>query len=261
MHQALLILKHAFAMIFNNPGATVRAIAPGLALIVGPWLALLLLAPEIAQAMMERGTTEISVQTAGQILIGMAVMFWGLVLMVIIWHRFVLLAGPDRDAGLAPSFGIILGYIWRSILLGLIAMAIGFAVFLLAGLIMAALSATPIAPLVGLISGFLSVALISWALTRFSLVLPAIAIGKRMEIGESWELTGPVSGTVFWLAVGLSLVNVVFTLLVGLVVTDSLLVSGLAQMVSSVVVTLLGASVLTTLYGILVEGRVLGDTP
>ena len=258
MAQAILILQHAFKMIFHNPGATLRAILPGLAFVLAAAFGLLLIAPDIVQALIENDEPQFSVQAAGQMLLGMAVLFVGFVIMVIIWHRFVLLSGPERDAGLMPSAPIVFGYIWKSLLLGLVMIGIGIITFIPVGLFIAAMSAYGDAAVISGLASFAATLLISWAAMRLSLILPAVAIGKDLSFGESWSVTRPASATVFILTIFLSVLNLCVTQVLGWVVTDSLVVSGLAQLISTVILTLVSASVLTTLYGLLIERRSLG---
>ena len=103
----------------------------------------------------------------------------------IAWHRFVLL-------GIRPGQGLvrnapIWGYFWRSIIIGLIA---ALPVAILQSIVLSVLGAES-GPLLILIILLFSLAAITLAV-RLSLVLPALAIGKSMTLGESWARTVPL---------------------------------------------------------------------
>lgn len=255
------ILKHAFGMIFRDPSATLRALAPGLALIFGAALALYLIAPEAAQMLIanERDPAQMMEPARiGAMLIGIIAMLIGFIVTAVIWHRFVLLQGPDRDAGLTPGAGIIGRYIWRTFLLGLIMIVVSIPIMFIVGLLIAGLSGMGGVGLFGLLS-VLATAILGWIAMRLSLVLPATALSQPMGFKESWSATSSVSGTVFALTIALSILNLILTRVVGALIPEPLILTGSLQLVFSILMALVSASVLTTLYGTLVEGRQLVD--
>jgi hypothetical protein len=107
---------------------------------------------------------------------------------------------------------------------------------------------------VGILAGILFV----WVALRLSVVLPAAALGNGMRIGESWAATAPVSNALWGVAVLLALLNVVISLITVAVLPDGLAIAMIVQTVIYIVEGLVFISVLTTLYGHLVEGRSLG---
>jgi hypothetical protein len=97
-----------------------------------------------------------------------------------------------------------------------------------------------------------------WIALRISLVLPAAAVGNTISLRESWETTAPMSATIWGIAALLAGLNMC---IMGL--TDVLLPNqgGFALIAQTAVYLIEGIvfiSVLTTLYGNLVEGRSLG---
>jgi hypothetical protein len=252
MNTAIAILKHAVAMIFRDPVATLRAVAPGVIVMV---IASAVLFSQIGTLFnidpqeLEKAAPTMSGGQALLTLCFVIVALIGFALMVVTWHRYVLLQGPDRDVGIHPSAGIVGRYIWKSILLGLLMIP---ALFVL-GMFMAAFAASGglgLAVIVQFVAGFA----LGWLIMRLSLVLPAAAIGKQVGFADSWRLTQPVSATILWVVLGLSVINLAAQI-VGLATVQLPIVSFTVQMILSLVTTLIGVSCLTTLYGMQVEGR------
>jgi hypothetical protein len=167
------------------------------------------------------------------------------------WHRFILL---EEYPGPVPSLtGKPIGsYIWASIKLAIILILAAIPILLIVGLPMASLVA--ISPLAGSLVGTLLVGgVLGYLWLRIALILPAAAIGETLTIGESWSATARVSGAIFGVAILVMVVNLIVNL-------PSLLIGGgVASLVLSLIgqwfTAMLGVSILTTLYGHLVEGR------
>jgi hypothetical protein len=89
-----------------------------------------------------------------------------------------------------------------------------------------------------------------WLSLRLGLVMPSAAIDQPMGLRQSWAATAPVSRDL----VGLSVIG-----LAGLAVTALLAMPGplgaILGAVASWITLMVGASVLTTVYGVAVEGR------
>jgi len=90
---------------------------------------------------------------------------------------------------------------------------------------------------------------------RWSLVLPGTAVGKPTGVGESWRQTAPLSGTI----VGTSVLLMAINLLVGFVALPfgASPIGTLLSLAGNWFTLMVGLSVLTTLYGHIVEGRTL----
>lgn len=169
---------------------------------------------------------------------------------VVAWHRFVL--SEEYPAILPPfRFDRILAYLFSSILIGLLigvfgGVLIGFSALVSGGF-----------PPLFFLLGFVAFTLMIWAFYRLSPVLPAAALGTRMTMKEAWDATGVLSfGTL--IAAALSFVfSVILSLIAELLATiipATALASGVA---ASCIVTLVGASLLTTIYGVAIEKRAL----
>lgn len=178
-------------------------------------------------------------------LVNVVVSLW----IAVAWHRYVLL--DERPTGFLPQMriGAILGYLWLSILIGLLVL-----VTIMVATIPLGVLAVTIPFLAGLIP---VVALFAAMLVfyRLSLVLPARAVEREMSFGEALRATGGHNDTV----VVLALLTVAFSLLlqVPTMLDDQApgMISAVYQGVVGWIGLMVGVSTLTALYGHLVEGR------
>ncbi|WGH77375.1 hypothetical protein [Jannaschia ovalis] len=179
-------------------------------------------------------------------LVNLAVTIW----VALAWHRYVLI--EERPTGWVPPLHgpEILGYLGRTFLIGLLVAATVLVVSI------------PIATLaMAMPSGFATLVMGSAAMFaamivfyRLAVVLPACAIGRSMSFREALEYTKGHFGT---LAV-LALLTVGFSLLLQLptAIDGAMgLITVIYQAVVGWIGLLLGVSLLTVLYGHVVEGR------
>ena len=176
------------------------------------------------------------------------------------WHRYVLLA--EGGAGWIPAFhgGRILGYLGRSILIGLMVACIFLAVTVAIG-VFSPPAAVALASILSLVVSY-----------RLGMILPAGAIGKPVTIGEAWTATRGQSATMVLLAILTFLLSLLFqvpALLDGGSLTPNDVAAGSAgagpagivgvvyDLVASWILLLVGVSILSTLYGHFIEGRAL----
>lgn len=159
------------------------------------------------------------------------------------WHRFVLLEEETNTPFPAFHGSQVLAYFDKILLLVLAVIAIAFVIGLLSilGQVFLAL--------------YLPMGLaLAWGFYRLSPILPAAAVGKSMTFREAWDATEPHSTALFALIFvtfldGL-LVALAFMLLVfvpPLLIATALVVNWFFMM--------LNISLLTTIYGVSVEGR------
>tara|TARA_R110002049_G_scaffold23781_7_gene84905 strand:- start:125263 stop:126036 length:774 start_codon:yes stop_codon:yes gene_type:complete len=257
MTSALALLTHALRMLVADIGSTIRVILPALICVMGAALAAVVLAGDTL-ALIQAAPDDMPVPDGGQVLIVMLCGLIGLagyVLLAILWHRHVLLNGPDRDAGLRPDASLFWGYVWRTIVLGFAQFLIAIPIVIAVG-VLGAVSGGSMAGLVllGLVAGIVFL----WVALRLSLVLPAAALGHTMRLRESWEATAPAAQALWGLAVLLALVNGVLTLLSGALLAEAASARLILDSALYIIEGLVFISVLTTLYGHLVQGRTLG---
>lgn len=104
-----------------------------------------------------------------------------------------------------------------------------------------------------LLLGFIISSIIIYVTFRFGPILPAAAMDKSMKLRDAWKLTAPLGGVLVNLAVIAALLYVPFNALSSLYATNNFLF--LVFTAASDAVSLLTLSILTVLYGHLVEGR------
>lgn len=164
------------------------------------------------------------------------------------WHRFVL--EEEYPRGWVPRWhgGAMLSYLWRSILVFL-AVAV---LMLVAGLIVA--MAALISPALIAIFGLGIVGLGSYLFFRLGVTLPATAVGHKLSLRESWNATRDRDGAI----VVLAFITIAATALIQLpnfAGEPRSLLTLVYTLVTGWVATMVGISVLTTLYGHYVQGR------
>lgn len=165
------------------------------------------------------------------------------------WHRYVL--AEEYPTGWLPAWhgGFLLSYLGRSLLIGIIVAVAIMIVSIPAGMIALALPG-------GLILMFAVMLGVSVYITfRLGVMLPAAAMGKSMTLSESWKATASESGSIMVLgviAIGAGLILQLPSLLGG---SGGTVISLIYNLVTGWFAMIIGVSVLTTLYGHMVEGR------
>ncbi|MFZ7091019.1 hypothetical protein [Primorskyibacter sp. 2E233] len=161
------------------------------------------------------------------------------------WHRFVLL--EERPSGWLPNWhgGKILGYLGRSMLIGV----------LISVVLLVTLSVVMVIPplQVVILPGMVLAG--SYFFFRLGVMLPAGAIDRKMKLAESWNATKDKDGAIVVLA--LIMMAGAFVLQIPSLVNGdpSSPISLVYDLVTGWFATMIGVSILTTLYGHYVEGR------
>lgn len=182
------------------------------------------------------------------------------------WHRYIL--RNEAPWAVLPRWhgGRVLAYIGRLLLLGLIIgipTVILFAV--LAGPLFGAMFTAHSFSLGMEVASAIVFAVLMlpafWIFNRIAAVLPAAALGERLTIGAAWRMTADANATFVMLAVIL--------LAAQLVLEFAMFEIGRIQMAPVVVVlsavvywvqSMVGISLLTTIYGHYIEKRPLVDS-
>ncbi|MEP2716417.1 hypothetical protein [Pseudophaeobacter sp.] len=165
------------------------------------------------------------------------------------WHRYVLL---EEASGPVPPFhgGRMLAYFITAVLIGL-------GVAIVAGVIggLASFIAVFSVPLFSLVV-FAVVVCAIWAFYRLSPLLPAAALNEKLSVKEAWAATAPISGAVLMAVLILALSAVAIGFVAVLVLFPVSILLGMAVIgVLQWAYTMVGISILTTIYGISVQGR------
>jgi hypothetical protein len=173
----------------------------------------------------------------------------GSVWIAVAWHRFVL--NGEVTGGWLPEFrgSLILGYLGRSIMIG---------VLVIFGVIVLSIPISIIA--VGLpgLAGLMTLVMIgagAYFFFRLGIMLPAAALGEKLTLADAWDATSGKSDTILTLA----LIVVGGSVLIQLPSQFNDAPDSTITLVYTLVVnwfaTIIGISVLTTLYGHYVEQR------
>jgi hypothetical protein len=176
------------------------------------------------------------------------------------WHRYVLL--EEYPEHWIPNIKLnrIFAYLGQCLLLGLAIFAISLAVMLVSSLMGVVIAAVVdggrsgaaivmagVSILVNLIIGIVTYRMIA--------VLPAVAVGDSLAIGQAFDATKGANFAIFVLILINFAVNFVLQFLVGVTALASPEVAMVLGLLSMSVLGLTNISVLTTFYGHYVEGR------
>lgn len=255
MDYGIRLFRHVMAQVFGNLGQAAKISAVPIILFAG--CAALLGAQSFGNLSSFSGTISMEEYEArfgegsfAQLMrllwllpIGIVVFAW----VAVAWHRYVL---TEEHSGVIPQFAAsrVLGYVGRWLLIVLLLI----------------ISLIPVAIVVGIVLGvsgqsnsfFLNTALsflASWVLVRWSLILPAWSVDRRMTIGESWKTTSEVSGEILVPILAFALIFPAIFLILGLIPLG--IVALPAAFFVFWIQMLVNLALLTTLYGNLAEGR------
>ena len=261
MNTALAILAHALRMLIFDTKTTLRVVLPALIVVMGCSLAIAVLAPEMIAYMQEAPETPVpfALQTVFSFLAFGLIGLMGYALMAILWHRHVLLNGAENPEDLRPDGHIFLNYIWRAIVVGIAQMVAAVPITVLIGVIGSALLQNNPTDLLAMPLGLASNIIFVWIAMRLSVVLPSAAIGRSMSMRDSWQATRPVSAPLWGVAVLLSGLNICVYMISAIALPEAGTISAMAVTFIYILQGLIFVSILTTLYGHLVEGRSLGQ--
>ncbi|APO88042.1 MULTISPECIES: hypothetical protein [unclassified Marivivens] len=250
------LILHSFNMIFGN-------LAEALKVSVGPILVGLLLIGlsflgfglnfEFLSEM-EQGSSANTGAAFLFVLLAIIIMTVVFAWIAVAWHRFVLL---EQYPGILPAFrGQPIGaYIGRTLVLSLLIALVVFALAFVIGLLTALTASMGLAIFLGVGLGFV----VSYLWLRIGLVLPATALREPLKVSESMAATKPMAGTIFGVSAILAILNFLISLIIGQVYNFAGIIAFVLDVAANWVFIMVGISILTTLYGHLIEKRPLID--
>lgn len=256
------VVQHGVSMLLRNLGPALRVSLGPVLIAVAAVAVLALLGLGSFNALLGMGggaemTEEEAVAAMTQFgwgavfgsLIAAVVWLFALSWVAVAWHRHVLL---EEQSGLLPPLhqNLVWPYLGRTILLALITMVLAIPVGFVLGFVL--LGSQSLVML--FIGGVLTWLALGWVAMRLSLVLPSRAVDKPLTFGESWAATAPASGGILMIVLVLGVLNVLLGWLIPAVFGSNILAALLGLAVQWFT-AMLGLSVLTTLYGHLVERR------
>ncbi len=165
------------------------------------------------------------------------------------WHRYVL--AEEAPQGWLPRWhgSNMLGYLGRSILIGLLIALAVLVASVPAGLVMVGVPSLAGVMFLGLVG------LAGYLFFRLGVMLPAAAMGRPMKLTEAWAATRDSDGAVVLLALIVIAASVIVQAPSWLNASPASVVNLVYVVVTGWFATIIGISVLTTLYGHYVEGR------
>jgi hypothetical protein len=251
----LNIFTHSILLVIRNFAAALRISfllwAAPLALVA--WASGSIMVPDPMQPGMPQGNPFESI-SFGPLIIGLVLTLIAYLWIAVAWHRFVLL--EENPGAVLPKWrgSALKGYFIKGLLLVLALLVAAIPLLVL----MVALSGILAQSLVSmLIFQTLASIPLMYLFYRLSLILPAAALGNSMGFGDSWATTerisGPIAGVAIYTVIAGVLLNVLSSVLVlsGVGSFLPVLVQAITQWVSMMV----GVSIMTTLYGYLIEDR------
>ncbi len=249
------ILRHSLRQVFGNLAAALRisavlyAVQAAASLVLG--LNLLLDQAAMQQAMASGAFPW------GKLALVMVISLVTSLWIVVAWHRYVLL--HETSDGV-PTFrgDRMLAYFGKSLLIGLVMVPVLLGVSIALGLIMVPLTmasgGTP-PVLLSLVAGVLIMIPVGVVATRLSLILPAAALGETMTLKQSWAATSGATLTIAVLIAILFGVSMLVDLPAQFLFGPASVATMIWMFLTGWFKMMIGASVLTTLYGVYIENR------
>jgi hypothetical protein len=247
------IVRHSFVLLWNNLQDALKvSLGP---VLIGSFIVLLVFgalgqSPLVLVAL--QPDAEMPPSAAAAVLVALVVYLVVLGWVAVAWHRFILL---EEYPALFPRFADlpVAGYVWRTVQLALVMLLAATPLILIMGIISAGLGldGSPVAT--SLFSFALGV-FFSYVWLRLALVLPGVAVGNPMTMRDAWIVSAPLANEILSAAMIVAGLNI----LINIVAQTFVGVAALSMAVSFVVTwitVMVGTSLLTTLYGHLIEGR------
>ena len=245
------LFLHSVRQVFGNMGAAVRI--SGLLFLIQ--IAASLFLGGRGMMMTPEGMTRGA--GAGMVLLLIVTLMTGLWIAVA-WHRYILRV--EEPASILPAFHgqALLAYLGYSLLIGVILIIPAALLGALAGMVFGALHAGGAAlGIVGsLVATLIVLVPIILIALRLSPALPAAALGESLGIAGAWRSTDEATPDLL----GLALIASVASFLIDLplfVLMQAMPAAMLWAFATSWVKMMVGASILTTVYGHYVEKRAL----
>jgi hypothetical protein len=244
------VLMHSWRLVFGNLGAALRISLPLLlVLIVGGGIFFFVVASSVGSPGSENNSTIATVVWTG-------VMLLAGVWVAVAWHRFVLL---DEVPRMLPEWRgkLVWAYTAKSfILVGVLMVAALSFSLVMTAVIAASGGAVSLIGLATVLYSCIATAI----MYRLSVMLPSAALGRSMSVKDAWKATKGMGGHLLLLAFMTNVASGIIDWPIQAFATDQTgLTLALAWGVVSVwIKVMVGLSILTALYGHLVEGRSLG---
>lgn len=247
------IVAHSLSLLFRNLVDALKvSVGPIVLMVLFGWLVFSLLGVSPQMLAFGVATGRVAPEAALAISLGLVGVLFASAWIAVAWHRFILL---EEYPGLLPAMpgSRIAAYAGRSILLALLMILLMFPLSAIAGQVLL-LTGLGQVGLVQALVGFGLATLFTFLWLRIAVVLPATAVGRPYSLSQGWNDGTRLSSEIFNAAAIVVALNMLVSVILGLLPIG--LWPGLvAQVVLTWVTMMVGTSLLTTLYGHLVEGR------
>ncbi len=207
-------------------------------------------------------------------ILGLMIVVAGMISIAIGWHRYVLRGEIPESFYVLRLEWPLRKYFWGVVKIIVILIATAIPLIIVLSYLVPFFSMLSTAPAVGekanftgfslrglVVSFILNTSLI-WVLLRFGTILPAMAVGKKLSLWGSFQLTGKIAGPLFITAISVVLfqsIPAIFNLLLTSIGgPETLLIAWLIVLVTLVFSWFsffISFGVLTVIYGHLVENK------
>lgn len=244
------IVKHSFLMLWRNlSNALLVSVGPAILAILISGLALAF--SGVTPQMLTFGlvTGNLPGQAVLVLVFVLIVMVFAISWIAVSWHRFILL---EDYPGVLPAIANrpVWTYAGLSMLLGLIMLGALLPFVIVASIVTAIVGNTAVPSLIVGIAGGIY---FTYFWLRTALILPALSVGAPLAIRAAWTVTGAASMPILQAASILVVINVLGSMFIGAVSAG--VIGFIIEMAFSWITLMAGTSILTTLYGVLVEKR------
>lgn len=175
--------------------------------------------------------------------------------MAIAWHRYILL---EEEGSLLPIFygRAVLEYFGAFLLVGLASGMLGLLVIIAVSLLFAFLGPSLYFFLQESFIPLPAFFVMFWVTSRLSPVFPAVALGQKATVKEAWRATSKVPISIVMILPLFYLLNFGLGYGIGIVaVPVSSFLGSLITAAAQCIWAMVGISILTSIYGVVVEGR------
>ena len=248
------IVRHAFIIVFGNFTNALRAsVVPSL-ILIGTIGAFAMTADlSMFEETFDPTVTSLPTMSVMGIFaisaLAMIVFAW----VAVTWHRFILL---EEYPSIFPAFGgrPVFPYAGRTLMIALQMFVVMIPLMLLTGPLFLA------SPAVASLAIFALGILLSFLWLRVCVSLPSVAVGEHMGSIDAWRKTNDIWQTILGVCAITALLNYGANLAVTLIASNLGFVFDILQIAVQWVSMMVGISILTTIYGHVIEGRPLAGS-
>lgn len=177
--------------------------------------------------------------------------------LAVAWHRFVLL--NEQPGGYVPPYHgpEMMAYFLKSLAIGVILIVLGIVLGMVAGLLLSPLMMHGNLLIFMLLTGLFVQLPLTWLGLRMGTVLPGAATGANPTLTAGWDATKGAEVDILVLAAVAVVAHLALAVL-GILVFDNIpIVNTVWSVAVTWLTTMVGVSILTTLYGHYIEKRAL----